>query len=56
MGGSDEDFKSMNDPDFLAERQRVRETIDALQDRYRRINAEFDRRAAAVWAGSGGVA
>jgi hypothetical protein len=56
MGGSDEDFKSMNDPDFLAERQRVRETIDALQDRYQRINDEFDRRATARWTGSGGAA
>jgi hypothetical protein len=56
MGGSDEDFKSMSDPDFLAERQRVRETISALQDRYQRMTDEFDRRAAAVWAGSGGAA
>lgn len=54
MGG-DEDFRSMNDPDFLAERRRVRETIDALQVRYEAINEEFDRRAAATWAGSGGA-
>ena len=45
----DEDFSAMNDPDFLAERRRVRETIDALQERYVRLNAEFDRRATAKW-------
>lgn len=55
MGG-DEDFRSMNDPDFLAERRRVREAIDAMQDRYQRMNDEFDRRAAASWARSGDVA
>ena len=55
MGG-DEDFRSMNDPDFLAERQRVRETISALQDRYEALNHEFDRRAAAEWTGRGGAA
>ena len=45
----DDDFSTMNDPDFLDERKRVREAIDALQERYQRINQEFDRRAAAKW-------
>jgi hypothetical protein len=39
----------MSDPDFLAERKRVRETLEALSERYRLINAEFDRRAGAKW-------
>ena len=43
------DFSEMNDPDFLAERRRVREAIEALQERYAEINKEFDRRAAAQW-------
>jgi hypothetical protein len=47
-----EDLSTMNDPDFLAERKRVRETIEALQEEYRRLDIEFDRRAAAKWAGS----
>jgi hypothetical protein len=45
----DDDFSKMSDPDFLEERKRVREAIDALQERYRLINKEFDRRAAAKW-------
>jgi hypothetical protein len=49
MSDSDE-FTAMSDPDFLAERKRVRETLEALNERYRMINIEFDRRAAAKWA------
>ena len=49
MGDSDE-FAVMSDPDFLAERKRVREALEALGERYRLINAEFDRRAGAKWA------
>jgi hypothetical protein len=48
MSGSDE-FAVMSDPDFLAERKRVRETMEALAERYRLINLEFDRRAGATW-------
>lgn len=48
MGDSD-DFRAMSDPDFLAERKRVREAIQALAERYRLINEEFDRRARAAW-------
>jgi hypothetical protein len=49
MSDSDE-FTAMSDPDFLAERKRVREALEALGERYRLINIEFDRRAAATWA------
>jgi hypothetical protein len=48
MSGSDE-FAKMSDPDFLAERRRVRESIEALTERYRMINIEFDRRAGTTW-------
>jgi hypothetical protein len=46
---SDEDFSQLDDPAFLAERSRVRQTIEALTERYEALNAEFDRRAAAKW-------
>ena len=49
MSDSDE-FTGMSDPDFLAERKRVRETLEALTERYRAINIEFDRRAGVQWA------
>jgi hypothetical protein len=45
----DTDFSEMDDPDFLAERRRLRETIEALQERYDDMTEEFDRRAAAKW-------
>jgi hypothetical protein len=49
MSDSD-DFTAMDDPDFLAEYKRVRDTIEALADRMRKLTEEFDRRAAAQWA------
>jgi hypothetical protein len=49
MRDSDEDFTQLDDPAFLAERTRVRETIESLTKRYEALNAEFDRRAAAKW-------
>jgi hypothetical protein len=49
MSDSDE-FAVNSDPDFLAERKRVRETLEELTERYRVINIEFDRRAGAQWA------
>jgi hypothetical protein len=49
MHDSDEDFTQLDDPAFLAERTRVRETIEALTERYKALTAEFDRRAAAKW-------
>jgi hypothetical protein len=49
VSDSDE-FQAMSDPDFLAERRRVRETLEALIERYRLLNIEFDRRAGGAWA------
>jgi hypothetical protein len=49
MNASDE-FTAMSDPDFLAERKRVREAIEALSERYEKMTEEFDRRAGARWA------
>ena len=49
MYDSDEDLTQLDDPTFLAERTRVRETIESLTKRYEALNAEFDRRAAAKW-------
>jgi hypothetical protein len=44
------DFTAMDDPDFLAEYGRVRDTIEVLTDRMRKLTEEFDRRARAQWA------
>jgi hypothetical protein len=49
MGDSD-DIRQMTDPDFLAERTRVRETIEALTERLAELDDEFIRRAGAAWA------
>jgi hypothetical protein len=49
----DDDFSAMNDPDFLAERARVRDTLEALTERYQKLNDEFDRRARIQWASTG---
>jgi hypothetical protein len=43
----------LNDPDFLAERRRVRETIETLQVRMEALDAEFIRRASLAWAEGG---
>jgi hypothetical protein len=48
MGVSD-DIRQMTDPDFLAERARVRETIEALQERLAELDDEFLTRAGAAW-------
>jgi hypothetical protein len=54
-----DDLSKLDDPAFLAERRRVREELEhtlehalagALVARYQRLNAEFDRRAAAAWS------
>jgi hypothetical protein len=42
----------MGDPQFLAERTRVRETIGALQARLADLNDEFVKRARAAWTGA----
>jgi hypothetical protein len=52
MNDSD-DFTAMDDPDFLAEYNRVRDTLQALTDRMRKMTDEFDRRARAKWASVG---
>jgi hypothetical protein len=54
------DFSQLADPDFLAERRRVREALEhvpeqspdraGLTARYEAMTAEFDRRAARAWA------
>jgi hypothetical protein len=54
MSDSD-DLSRLGDPEFLAERRRVREAIahapsPELTARYERINDEFDRRARNTWA------
>lgn len=55
----DEDFSAMSDPDFLAERRRVREELEhtpehkvrpELAVRYQRLDEEFLRRASIAWA------
>jgi hypothetical protein len=49
MSDSDE-ICQMSDPEFLAERTRVRETIEALQGRLAELDDEFVKRASAAWA------
>jgi hypothetical protein len=60
MTSDDHDFTAMNDPDFLAERRRVREALEyapeqevrsALADRFWELNEEFLRRARIAWGG-----
>ena len=56
------DFRQLADPDFLAERRRVREALERapeqspgqarLAARYAAMTAEFDRRAARAWTGA----
>jgi hypothetical protein len=57
---STDDFTNMSDPEFLAERSRVRDELEhtpeqepnaALLDRYQRLTEEFLRRARIAWAG-----
>ena len=57
MGESD-DFSQLGDPEFLAERKRVREELEhtpeqavspELTARYERLNDEFLRRARIAW-------
>jgi hypothetical protein len=47
---SDSELEAMNDPDFLAEYSRVRESLEALNDRMSKLTNEFDRRARSAWA------
>ena len=57
---SSDDFTKMTDPEFLAERRRVREALEhmpeldvsaTLTDRYEKLNEEFLRRARGSWGG-----
>jgi hypothetical protein len=45
-----DNIRQMSDQDFLAERTRVRETIEALQERLAELDDEFIKRAGAAWA------
>jgi hypothetical protein len=49
MAHSD-DIRQMSDPDFLAERARTRETIEALTGRLAELDDEFIIRARSAWA------
>jgi hypothetical protein len=57
---SPDDFTKMTDPEFLAERRRIREVLEhtpeqevsaALADRFEKLNEEFLRRARIAWSG-----
>lgn len=48
--GDSNDFTAMSDPDFLAEYGRVRDALEVLTGRMRKLTEEFDRRAGAKWA------
>jgi hypothetical protein len=59
----DDDYTTLSDPDFLAERRRVREELEhqpeanaALNARYERLNEEFLRRARIAWTGGDNAA
>jgi hypothetical protein len=51
MGDSD-DIRQLSDPDFLAERTRVREAVEALQERLAELDDEFINRARSAWTGA----
>jgi len=54
------DFRQLADPEFFAERRRVREALERMPEqspgrarptaRYEAMSAEFDRRASRAWA------
>jgi hypothetical protein len=50
MSEEHQDLAALDDPAFLAERRRVSEELQALTERYRRLEEEFNRRARAAWA------
>jgi len=56
---TDDDITTMDDPQFLDERRRVREELehlparevsDTLTARYQKLNEEFLRRAGIAWS------
>ena len=63
MSEESEDFTAMGDPEFLAERSRVRDELEnaprqaakaELAARYRRLDDEFIRRARMAWTAKAG--
>jgi hypothetical protein len=61
MTSDKDDLTKMTDPDFLAERRRVREELEhtpelevsaVLTDRFEKLNEEFLRRARLSWGGN----
>jgi hypothetical protein len=46
---SDDDYTRLDDPALLAERGRVRDELQTLTERYRKLDDEFIRRARAAW-------
>jgi hypothetical protein len=50
MSEEHQDLAALDDPAFLAERRRVSEELQALEERLRRLDEEFNRRARAAWA------
>lgn len=48
-------LQSMDDPTFLAERGRVRDTIEALTEQMQKLDEEFIRRASLAWTGGDAV-
>ncbi|MGH3250672.1 MAG: hypothetical protein ACRDOI_31310 [Trebonia sp.] len=48
MADSD-DIRQLSDPDFLAERTRVREAIEVLRERMTELDDEFIKRARSAW-------
>jgi len=59
--GESNDLRQLDDPEFLAERRRVREELEhtpeqavspELTARYEELNDEFLRRARIAWAGA----
>jgi hypothetical protein len=60
MSSDEDELTTMDDPEFLAERRRVREVLEhtpereisvGLAERYRRLDEEFLRRARIAWRG-----
>jgi hypothetical protein len=47
--GNSDDIRQLSDPEFLAERTRVRETIEALTERMSELDDEFIKRARLAW-------
>lgn len=63
MSEESDDFTAMGDPEFLAERSRVRDELEnapgqaeraELSARFRRFDDEFIRRARIAWTANAG--